>query len=63
MTKKEQSKSDFVDQFSKLPPIDVDSLSSVFNYMQHLNRLLDNLYDTAFQEGFQKAVNIDVNKN
>lgn len=63
MTKKELAKSDFIDKFSQLPPLDIDKLSSIFNYMQSLNRLLDNLYDTAFEEGFQKAVNIDVNKN
>lgn len=63
MTTKEQAKSTFVDKFSKLPQLEPDQFSSLFNYIQSLNCLLDNLYDTAFDEGFQKAVNIDVNKN
>lgn len=63
MTKKEQAKSDFIDKFGTIPMLDVTSISSIFNYMQCLNGILDTLYETAYHEGFQKAVNFDEHKN
>lgn len=59
---KDLAKSDFIERFSKLK-LDADSLTSVFVYMRELDVLLEDLYNTGYNDGFQKAVNIDVNKN
>jgi len=60
--KRELAKSDFINQFAKLPTIDMESLSSIFAYMRGLDVLLDDLYNTGFNDGFTKAIDIDVTK-
>lgn len=45
---KELAKMYFINELSKLPPIDPDKLSSLFTYMQNLDVLLDDIYNTAF---------------
>lgn len=60
---KELAKTDFINSFSKLPPIDLESLGSVFTYMRSLDVLLEDLYNTGFNDGFSKAVDLDVKKS
>lgn len=63
MENKELAKAIFLDSFQKFAPIDIQSLSSMFKYMNDLNSLLDKLYDNGYQSGFNKAVSIDIHKN
>jgi hypothetical protein len=63
MENKELAKAIFLDSFQKLTPVDIQSLSSMFKYMNDLNAALDNLYEAGYKAGFNKAVNIDVHKN
>gem|GEM_PF-6078881 len=63
MENKELAKAIFLDNFQKLTPIDINSMASIFKYMNDLNTLLDDFYDAGYKAGFNKAVNIDVHKN
>jgi hypothetical protein len=59
----EKAKSDFIAKFYKLTPIDPENPVSLFKYMIELNVLLDDLFNTGFNEGYAKALDIEVNKN
>lgn len=59
----EKAKADFIAKLSKLTPIDPDNPASLFSYMIGLNVILDDLFNTGFNEGFAKALDIEVNKN
>ncbi len=60
--KKEEAKSTFIECFAKLEPAQPDSVVSLFKYVRSLDLLLENFYNTAFNEGFQKALDMDVNQ-
>lgn len=60
---KEKAKSDFVDNFSKLESGDMSLPSYVFKYLMQLDSLLNDVYNTGFNDGFQKAIEIDVKQN
>ncbi len=59
----ERAKSDFIAKFYKITPIDPENPVSLFKYMIELNALLDDLFNSGFNEGFAKALDIEVNKN
>lgn len=60
---KEKAKADFIDKLSKIEPPDITSPSSFFKYFTTLDVLLNDLYNTGFNDGFQKAIEIDVKQN
>lgn len=47
---KEKAKSDFIDKFSKIEVVDINLPSSVFKYMMQLGSLLDDIYNTGFND-------------